>query len=143
MIYDVEKYKMKKPPKYASKEDFLKCLKNNKEHILKSMEKAWCQYKKYGDRQWVVIFLDRYQVPSYVVDYTLGIKNISDVHPEKFGIPLINLNYTNCNTESEPDYEELWANCIRAIEERPKIERDYTIYVNPNEVQTGQISLFG
>ena len=139
----IEKYKTKIIPRYSSKMDFLEKVKNDKEHIMRSMDKAWRQYGKYPDRQWVVIYLDRYQVPSYVVDFTLGIENITDVHLERYGIPLFNFNYKNCNVKSEVDYEELWNMCINIILDRPKLEKDYSVFMNPNEAQNGQITLFG
>ena len=139
----IEKYKTKSIPRYSSKIDFLEKIKNDKEHIVKSMDKAWRQYGKYPDRQWVVIYLDRYQVPSYVVDFTLGIENITDVHLERYGIPLFNFNYKNCNAKSEVDYEELWNMFVNVILNRPELEKDYSVFINPNEAQNGQITLFG
>ena len=139
----IEKYSTKSIPRYSSKMDFLEKVKNDKEHIMKSMDKAWCQYGKYPDRQWVVIYLDRYQVPSYVVDFTLGIENITDVHLERYGIPLFNFNYKNCNVKSEVDYEELWNMFVNVILNRPELEKDYSVFINPNEAQNGQITLFG
>lgn len=134
--------KVVKPPRYSSITHFLEKLMKDKEHILKSMEKAWRQYGKYPDRQWVVIYLDRYQVPSYVVDFTLGIKNIMDAHLENYGIPLFNFNYKNCNAKVDVDYESLWEACIFAIKKSPKLEKDYSVFTNPNEFQSGQITLF-
>lgn len=131
------------PVRYASKADLLRKLESDRECIVKCMEKAWRQYVKYPDRQWVVIYLDRYQISAYVVDFTLGIKDIMDVHSERYGIPLLNLNYGNCTADSELDYDRLWRMCMSAIEGREKIEKDYSVYVNPNGAQTGQVTLFG
>ena len=139
----IEKYSTKSSSRYSSKMDFLEKVKNDKEHIIKSMDKAWHQYGKYPDRQWVVIYLDRYQVPSYVVDFTLGIENIMEAHLDRYGIPLFNFNYKNCNAKSEVDYEKLWEICVSTIENKSKLERDYSAFINPNEAQTGQITLFG
>ena len=32
---------------------------------------------------------------------------------------------------------------MSAIEDREKVEKDYSVYMNPNGAQTGQVTLFG
>ena len=128
--------------KYKSKEELLEHLEKDRDYVIGSMEKAWRQFLKYKDRQWVVIYLDRYNVPSYVTDFFPSVK-IMDAHLPRYGIPLVNFNFQNVNADNPPDYDLLWEECLRTIRFHDMLEEDYSALINPNGCQEGQISLFG